>query len=365
MRKYTGYTYVKKLERCLRKMPYEERLDAVNYFSEYIAEAGAGREREVIERLGPPQRLAAEIRADAALRELNAKAEHAEMAKARRKEQKRKDKARGGAKYKSYAYGSGDPSGAKHETYVYGSGDNSGANASGAYAYGAHPESGRNDSSGENPKSPGMGESISAAGLGAIGMLAMPIARPLAVLACVLGIIGLVLGVIVVVALFIAAGAIAVGGAFCSIVSLMILPQDIYTAMFVGGAGLACVGAGLILGALNSLLGRAIFKGIANLSSRIRHKRVKIRKETFNYSYAYAGEAAPRYEEGESDGAPRYGTDDDIDAAPSYGEEDETDNNVGAAPPYDEESKANDDVDAASPYDEEGETKSERADHEQ
>ncbi|MDR1042556.1 MAG: DUF1700 domain-containing protein, partial [Clostridiales Family XIII bacterium] len=85
MRKYTGYTYVKRLERCLRKMSYEERLDAVNYYSEYLAEAGPEHEQEVIARLGPPQRVAAEIRADAALRELNAKTEVAGNVKARRK----------------------------------------------------------------------------------------------------------------------------------------------------------------------------------------------------------------------------------------------------------------------------------------
>jgi uncharacterized membrane protein len=231
MRRYTGYAYIKKLERCLRKMPYEERLDVVNYYSEYLAEAGPEHEQEVIERLGPPQRLAAEIRADSALNELNAKAEIAEKIKEARRAKE----------------------------------GNAGVEI-------------------ENPK---MGESISAAGLGAIGMLSMPVARPFAVLACVLGIIGLVLSVSVVVGLFIVAGALAISGLMIAIVSFILILQSVSVTLFLVGAGVALMGAGLLIGMLTSLLGHVIFKGIANLSGIIRHKRIKIRKENFSYTYTY------------------------------------------------------------------------------
>ncbi|MDR1292238.1 MAG: DUF1700 domain-containing protein [Clostridiales Family XIII bacterium] len=291
MRKYTGYSYVKKLERCLRKMPYEERLDAVNYYSEYLADAGPEREQEVITRLGPPQRVAAEIRADAALRELNAKAEIAESVKARRKERKANKKSgyavlRGqnakaenenGYAGTDYAYGSGEG----NESADYGAGYD--ANQTPEYDYDAGgPED-------ESAESPNMGESFSAAGLGVLGMLSMPVARPLAVLACVLGIIGLIMGVIVVVVIYAVAGTFAAAGVAVTVVSGMIAPQDLSVMIFLVGGGMAFIGAGLLIGALNYMLGRAIFKGIANLSGRIRHKRVKVRKEIFNYTYTGAG----------------------------------------------------------------------------
>jgi uncharacterized membrane protein len=249
MKKYTGYAYVKKLERCLRKMPYEERLDAVNYYSEYLAEAGSGREREVIERLGPPQRVAAELRADAALRELNAKTKLSEKVKTERITKNESRRNAGRARYKTPQEPSPD------------------------------------NASADVVQRPGMSESFSAAGLGALGMLSMPVARPLAVLACVLGIFGLVLGVIVVAVIFAAAGAVAVGGAFCFATSFMLIPQYVSSAVFLAGAGLACLGVGLVIGTLNYMLGRAIFKGIAILSGRVRHKKIKINKEKFNYSY--------------------------------------------------------------------------------
>jgi uncharacterized membrane protein len=313
MRKYSGYAYVKKLERCLRKMPYEERLDAVNYYSEYLADAGPDHEQEVIARLGPPQRVAAEIKADAALRELNAKAEIAEKVKARKKAKKEGRYAR-----TNYAYGSGGGTGgpdyAQGEPYGepgyaqsepssgsdYGQGEPYDGEGYGqrepygdeSYAQrepyggaGYDPGYGADESEGERDESPKMGESFSAAGLGALGMLAMPVARPLAILACVLGIIGLVFSVIAVAGIFIAAGALAAGGVFITVVSFVLISQDVTVTIFLGGAGVAFIGVGLLIGALNYLLGRAIFKGIANLSGRIRHKRVKVRRETFNYVY--------------------------------------------------------------------------------
>jgi uncharacterized membrane protein len=294
MRNYTGYAYVKKLERCLRKMPYEERLDAVNYYSEYLAEAGPEREREVIERLGPPQRVAAEIRADAALRELNSKAWLAERAKAMKKEKKERRRAEAGGAYANDggadgAHTNGGANGAHandepHDRMSYSVYGDAGAhgNTDGVYA-GGGAERG-------TPRGPNMSESFSAAGLGAMSMLSMPVARPLAVLACVLGIFGLVLGVIVVAALYFSAGVIAICGAAFFATSFMLLPQDPTVTLFLAGSGVALIGLGLVIGALNYLLGRAIFKGIANLSGRIRHKRVKVRKEIFNYNYAYTGE---------------------------------------------------------------------------
>jgi uncharacterized membrane protein len=268
-------------------MPYEERLDAVNYYSEYLAEAGPEREREVIERLGPPQRVAAEIRADAALRELNSKAWLAEQAKAARKARKERRRAEAGGAY-GYGGAGGDGAGGTQGLSPCPGDGVDGDGAGGGGTQGLPPCPGGAAEEGTH-RGPNMSESFSAAGLGAMSMLSMPVARPLAVLACVLGIIGLVLGVIVVVALYVSAGAIAVCGAAFFVTSFMLLLQDPTVTLFLAGAGVALIGTGLVIGALNYLLGRAIFKGIANLSGRIRHRRVKVRKEIFNYNYAYTG----------------------------------------------------------------------------
>jgi uncharacterized membrane protein len=289
MRKYTGYAYVKKLERHLRKLPYEERLDAVTYYSEYLAEAGPEREREVIERLGPPQRVAAEIRADAALRELNSKAWLAERAKEAKKARKERRRAEAGGAYEATQATQGDGSfvshanDESHDKMSYRRYDGVGTNE-----HTDDAQESADASTGEGtPYGPNMSESFSAAGLGAMSMLSMPVARPLAVLACVSGIFGLVIGVIVVAALYCAAGALAICGVISFGVSFILLPQDPMVTLFLAGTGVALVGAGLVIGILNYLLGRAIFKGIANLSGRIRHRRVKVRKEIFNYNYAY------------------------------------------------------------------------------
>jgi uncharacterized membrane protein len=224
MKRYTAYSYVKRLEKDLRKLPYDERLDAVQYYTEYFAEAGEGREQEIIERLGPPQRVAAEIRADAALREIEEKSLRKERIRAK--------------------------------------------------------------------------DSFSAAGLGTVSMLSMPIARPFAVLAFVLGIIALVACVVAVVAIYFAAGSAVLGGAVTVAGSSVLLAQDVPVGMYYGGLGIASIGIGLAVGALNYLFGRAIFKGIAHLSGNIRHKRVKVRKDAFEqggtyaYTYGTGAEAA-------------------------------------------------------------------------
>jgi uncharacterized membrane protein len=271
----------------------------VNYYSEYLAEAGPEREREVIERLGPPQRVAAEIRADAALRELNSKTWLAEKSKTDRQARKERRRAEargvdvGGDAYGAdaggvYAGAGGAGSAQTEDVYAGTAGGGAGAyeKTGGAGAY-AGAGGGAEDA---ESRGPNMGESFSAAGLGAMSMLSMPVARPLAVLACVLGIIGLVISVIVVVALFVAAVAVAACGVATFVLSFMVLAQDPTVTLFFLGTGLALAGLGLVIGILNSMLGRAIFKGIANLSGRIRHKRVKVRKEIFNYNYMYAGE---------------------------------------------------------------------------
>ena len=62
--------YIKNLTYHLRKMPAQEREDAISYYSEYLAEAGIESEEEAIALFGPAHQLAAGIKAENAMREL-------------------------------------------------------------------------------------------------------------------------------------------------------------------------------------------------------------------------------------------------------------------------------------------------------
>jgi uncharacterized membrane protein len=63
--------YIRELERRLKKVPEEEKDDAIAYYREYFAEAGPELEQEIIERLGSPGFVAAGIKTDVAMRSLD------------------------------------------------------------------------------------------------------------------------------------------------------------------------------------------------------------------------------------------------------------------------------------------------------
>lgn len=54
--------YLDRLSRLLSDISYEEHEEALSYYREYIEDAGAENEQRVIEELGTPEQLAAEIR---------------------------------------------------------------------------------------------------------------------------------------------------------------------------------------------------------------------------------------------------------------------------------------------------------------
>ncbi|WP_130861297.1 DUF1700 domain-containing protein [Bacilliculturomica massiliensis] len=62
--------YLKRLSAALSRIAAEERNSALEFYNEYFDEAGPEREQEVIRELGSPQRLAAQIRAQCAVRNL-------------------------------------------------------------------------------------------------------------------------------------------------------------------------------------------------------------------------------------------------------------------------------------------------------
>jgi uncharacterized membrane protein len=62
--------YIEELKIHLRKLPDEDREDAIAYYFEYLTEAGPGGAEEAMARLGTPAQLAAGIRADRAMEQL-------------------------------------------------------------------------------------------------------------------------------------------------------------------------------------------------------------------------------------------------------------------------------------------------------
>jgi len=58
--------FFKQLEYLLQDIPDEEREDALDYYRDYLAEAGSENEEQAIEEFGSPERVAAIIRADIA-----------------------------------------------------------------------------------------------------------------------------------------------------------------------------------------------------------------------------------------------------------------------------------------------------------
>lgn len=53
--------YLSELKRKLKPLPREERQNAVSYYAEFIEDAGPENEREVLEKLGPPEQLAVQV----------------------------------------------------------------------------------------------------------------------------------------------------------------------------------------------------------------------------------------------------------------------------------------------------------------
>ncbi|MDF3002435.1 MAG: hypothetical protein K0Q48_2554, partial [Bacillota bacterium] len=64
--------FFRNLEQELSRMPAEERQAALDYYHEYFDDAGEENEQKVLEELGSPNQLAAKIKADSAIRQLDA-----------------------------------------------------------------------------------------------------------------------------------------------------------------------------------------------------------------------------------------------------------------------------------------------------
>lgn len=66
----TKNEYMKELENALRRLPKEEREEALSYYREYFEDAGPEKEVEVLEELGDPKVAASQILKDVAIKRL-------------------------------------------------------------------------------------------------------------------------------------------------------------------------------------------------------------------------------------------------------------------------------------------------------
>ena len=69
----TSGEYLKQLEKYLRKLPQSDYEDAMEYFTEYFADAGPENEQAVIKELGTPKQAAAELMRNLLKRKKNRK----------------------------------------------------------------------------------------------------------------------------------------------------------------------------------------------------------------------------------------------------------------------------------------------------
>ena len=67
--------YINELKNQLRKLPDEDREDAISYYFEYLADAGPDGAAEAMKKLGSPADLAAGIRADQAMQDFEESSE--------------------------------------------------------------------------------------------------------------------------------------------------------------------------------------------------------------------------------------------------------------------------------------------------
>lgn len=85
--------YLAELERNLRKLPEEEREEAMQYYREYLEEAGENVE-EVIEKLGSPKEVANGIIRECAVKSLEVVGQGQKREKEEEKERKKNDTAK-------------------------------------------------------------------------------------------------------------------------------------------------------------------------------------------------------------------------------------------------------------------------------
>jgi uncharacterized membrane protein len=203
--------YIRQLGKHLKKVPEQERNEALAYYAEYIADAGPEGEQQVMDNLGSPARLAASIRSDLAVLALD-----------------------------------------------------------------------------ENE--PGLKKGLSAVWIGVLGVLAAPVALPLAIAAFAV-IFSIFISIFAVCfSLIVGAIAVLVSGLACFVFGIVLIPQSGPTALFYIGGGLVVMAIGFFFCLGMILLSSVIFKGIAKLFAHIRKRRAIKKAQKNGYGqYEYVG----------------------------------------------------------------------------
>ncbi|MDR1815212.1 MAG: DUF1700 domain-containing protein [Clostridiales Family XIII bacterium] len=216
--------YIEELKYHLRKMPDDDREDAIEYYFEYLAEAGPEGEAAAIERLGTPQQLAAGIRADAALEALE-----------------------GGASTRQI-----------QDCYRNADDDVGAASCRPPSMVAQH---------GGSAKAPGVGQGVKAVWLSVLGAI------PRNVLAGFVAGIVIIIVFAVLIGLFAAAVAIMAVGACAIGVSFTLFGETVAAGLFYLGCGLALVPIGWFLWRGVWWVWRHAWRGIAKMFNGIRRKR--------------------------------------------------------------------------------------------
>jgi len=260
--------WLKKLQMELYRMPRNEIDDAVAYYSEYFEEAGPENEQEIIRELGDPSKVAAQIKADYAVRQLD-DMEREEQRGERRRFWNRRARSEGG----DYGqYGGNERRSESWQEHVGNAGYSQQEDGwQNAQSRQAGYRDGYNNGYTDAKQAPrGRVGLVIAAIIG--GILAAPIALPVAFV-----LIGLAIaGICVVGAIIIGLIALAVGGV---VGGIAILISAFFTAgttaagmMIIIGTGLALAGGSILLGFLvikgAAALTRAIARGISNRRAR-------------------------------------------------------------------------------------------------
>jgi len=203
--------YIEELKFHLRKLPNDDREDAIAYYFEYLAETGPDGEAEAIERLGTPAQLAAGIRADAALEALEQGASGQQIAE------------------------------------VYGD------------AGGTAPAG--------KQKAPGVGQGVQAVWLSVLGAI------PRTALAGFVAGLVIIIVFAVLIALFAVAAALMVAGGGAIALGLTVIGPELATGLVYVGGGLIAIPAGWFLWRFVWWVWRHAWRGIARMFNGIRRKR--------------------------------------------------------------------------------------------
>lgn len=239
--------FMRELNILLAGVPAEEREEALQYYSDYFADAGKENEEQVLQELGSPQKVAAMIKAG-----LKGGADNGEftergymdekfvkkdgLARREPKEEKKEEQSRYQYSYGSYAYGGADGSNGGADAYhkernVYSDGMGSGVQGNTPYGEKRGPWT-----------SPGLKMLL----IALIVIIVFPVVIPvaLAVALTVLGLVCAAFGVFV--ALVACAGAIMVVGFAMACVGLGELFASPPVALLAIGFGLVIFVIGLV-----------------------------------------------------------------------------------------------------------------------